>query len=132
MLAAYPALKWVHVASAAVSAALFVVRGAWMMRTPARLQTRWVRIVPHVIDTVLLVSAIALAVWIANYPGTHAWLTAKVAGLLAYIALGSVALKRGRTRAMRIAAFFAALIAFAYIVSVAITKSPAGFFVQLF
>jgi uncharacterized membrane protein SirB2 len=131
MFSSYAALKSVHVASAAGSAMLFVVRGVWMMRAPARLKTRWVRIVPHVVDTVLLASAIALAVSIASYPGTHAWLTAKVAGLLAYIALGSVALKRGRTRSIRITAFVAALITFAYIVSVAITKSPAGFFVGL-
>ena len=73
-----------------------------------------------------LASAIALAVVIENYPGTHAWLSAKVVGLLLYIVLGSIALKRGRTRAVRIAAFFAALGVFAYIVAVALTKSPAG------
>jgi len=126
---AYDALKAAHVASAAASLALFVLRGAWMIGAPHRLKRRWVRVVPHVVDTVLLVSAIALAVMIGNYPGTHGWLTAKVAGLFAYIVLGSIALKRGRTRRVRIAAFAAALAMFAYIVSVAITKSPAGFWV---
>jgi len=126
---AYDELKAAHVASAAASLALFVLRGAWMIGAPHRLKRRWVRVVPHVIDTVLLVSAIALAVMIGNYPGTHGWLTAKVAGLFAYIVLGSIALKLGRTRGVRIAAFAAALAMFAYIVSVAITKSPAGFWV---
>ena len=126
MLVAYPTLKMVHVGSAVLSLALFSVRGAWMMVSPARLGQPWVKVVPHVVDTVLLGSAIALAIAIGNYPGTHAWLTAKVAGLVAYVVLGRIALKRGRTRAIRVAAFFAALAVFAYIVSVAVTKSPAG------
>ena len=126
MLVAYPTLKMVHVGSAVLSLALFSVRGAWMMVSPARLGQPWVKVVPHVVDTVLLGSAIALAIAIGNYPGTHAWLTAKVAGLVAYVVLGSIALKRGRTRAIRVAAFFAALAVFAYIVSVAVTKSSAG------
>jgi len=123
---AYALLKMVHVGSAVVSLGLFVVRGMWMMASPQLLDRRWVRIVPHVIDTVLLASAIALAVMIGNYPGTHGWLTAKVLGLVVYIVLGSIALKRGRTRAVRVSAFFAALAVFGYIVTVAITKSPAG------
>jgi len=126
MQTAYPLLKMVHVGSAMMSLGLFVVRGMWMMASPRLLERRWVKIVPHVIDTVLLASAIALAVMIGNYPGTHGWLTAKVAGLVVYIVLGSIALKRGRTRAVRICAFFAALAVFGYIVTVAITKSPAG------
>ena len=122
----YTMLKTVHVASAAASIGLFALRGGWMMAAPERLLRRWVRIVPHVIDTVLLASAIALAVMLDNYPATRSWLTAKVVALVAYIVLGTIALKRGRTLRVRVAAFAAALATFAYIVSVAITKSPAG------
>ena len=120
----YAIFKAIHVVSAAASITLFAVRGGWMIAAPDRLRLRWVRIAPHVIDTVLLASAIALAIMIRNYPGTHGWLTAKVLALVAYIVLGSIALKRGRTQRVRIAAF----VTFAYIVSVAVTKSPAGFF----
>jgi uncharacterized membrane protein SirB2 len=126
MPAMYPVLKAVHVGTAALSLCLFAIRGGWMMYSPARLAARWVKVVPHLVDTLLLASAIALAVVIGNYPGTHAWLTAKVAGLVFYVVLGSIALKRGSTRAVRTAAFFAALGVFAYIVAVAVTKSPAG------
>ncbi len=122
----YPVLKHVHVTCAVVTLALFLLRGAWMMRDSPRLAARWVRVVPHVVDTVLLASAITLAVIIGNAPVTHGWLTAKVIGLLLYIVLGTVALKRGRTRAIRIGAFFASLAVFGYIVSVAVTKSPWG------
>jgi uncharacterized membrane protein SirB2 len=126
MQSAYPVLKAVHAGSAALSLCLFAIRGGWMMRSPAKLSRPWVKVVPHLVDTVLLASAIALTVMIGNYPGTHAWLTAKLVGLVLYIVLGSIALKRGRTGAIRVAAFFAALAVFGYIVAVAVTKSPAG------
>ena len=91
------------------------------------LKAPWVRITPHAVDTVLLASGIALAATIQQYPGFHGWLTAKVIGLIVYIALGVVAMKRGSTRAVRITAWIAALVVFGYIVSVAITKNPLGF-----
>ena len=120
----YISLKTTHVSCAAISYALFVVRGVWMMRDSAALQRRWVRIVPHVVDTVLLASAIALALASHQYPLANGWLTAKVAGLLIYIALGTVALKRGKTRRTRIAAWLAAQAVFFYIVAVAVTRRP--------
>ena len=126
MMLDYATIKTVHTGAAALSFSLFALRGTWMLRAPERLRQRWVRIVPHVIDTLLLASALWLA-WQIGAEGTRGWLWAKVIALVAYIALGSLALKRGRTRNMRIAAFAAALVAFAYIVSVALTKSPLGF-----
>lgn len=119
----YPAVKLVHVCAAATSIGLFLLRGAWMMRAPERLQRRWVKVVPHVVDTVLLVSALWLA-WQFSSIGLGAWLAAKVVALLAYIVLGSIALRRGRTRGARVAALVAAVAVFAYIVGVALTKSP--------
>ena len=98
-----------------------------MMLNSPMLARRWVRVAPHVVDTVLLASAIALAVMIGQYPLMDGWLTAKVFGLVAYIVLGTIALKRGRTRAARITAFCGALLVFAYIVAVALTKSGAPY-----
>ncbi len=120
----YAALKFTHVSCVAVSYALFVVRGVWMMRGSALLQQRWVKIVPHVVDTLLLTSAIAMAVMIRQYPLVAPWLTAKVIGLVIYIALGMVALKRGKTKSARITAWIAAQAVFAYIVAVALTRNP--------
>ena len=120
----YSALKSVHVACVAASYTLFLVRGVWMMQDSTLLARRWVRIVPHVIDTVLLASAIAMAVMIRQYPFAAPWLTAKVIGLVAYIGLGTVALKRGRTKRVRIVAWIAAQIVFLYIVAVALLKRP--------
>jgi len=118
----YDALKHFHMGCAALSGSLFLLRGVWMLRASNMLQAQWVRIAPHIVDTLLLASAIGLAAWSHQYPGQQPWLTAKIAALLGYIVLGSIALKRGRTQGQRLAAFAGALALFAYIVTLAITK----------
>lgn len=120
----YPVLKTVHVSCVAASYALFFTRGVWMMQESALLQRRWVKIVPHIIDTMLLLSAIGLAAMIRQYPFVNAWLTAKVLGLVLYIGLGMVALKRGRTCRTCVVAWIAAQVVFFYIVAVALTRNP--------
>jgi uncharacterized membrane protein SirB2 len=123
----YSLLKQLHLATIAVSLALFLLRGAWMIADSPRLRARWVRIVPHVNDTLLLASGIGLAVMIQQYPLVDGWLTAKLAALLLYIVLGTLALKRGRTRGQRIAAWLAALAVFGYMLAVARTHTPFPF-----
>ena len=123
----YYAIKHLHVTCVALSAAGFLLRGLWMMTGSPLLQHRLTRVLPHVIDSLLLLSAITLAVMIQQYPFAAGWVTAKVLGLLAYILLGTLALKRGRTMGVRITAFTAALLVYAWIVSVAFTKQVAGF-----
>lgn len=118
----YLAIKHIHITFAALSGILFFVRGLWMLAESGMLQRRWVKIIPHVIDTVLLASALTMVVWSGQYPFAQSWLTAKVVCLVAYIALGMIALKRGRSKAVRAGAFVAALAVFFYIVKVAITK----------
>jgi uncharacterized membrane protein SirB2 len=120
----YTILKSVHIGTVVASYALFVLRGVWMMRQSARLYEGWVRIVPHVVDTVLLASAIALAVMLRQSPLASGWLMAKVIALVVYIVLGTIALKRGRSRAIRITAWIAAQAVFLYIVCVAVTRNP--------
>ncbi|MBA3997328.1 MAG: regulator SirB [Candidatus Accumulibacter sp.] len=127
----YLLLKHLHVTCVALSGAGFLLRGLWMLLDSPMLQRRWVRIAPHLIDTLLLGSAIAMAVLSAQYPFAQAWLTAKVVGLLGYIVCGAVALKRGRTKAQRAVFFGIALATFAWIVSVALTRNPLGIFSAL-
>jgi uncharacterized membrane protein SirB2 len=121
----YLAIKHMHITFAALSGILFLTRGVWMMRAPAMLQRSWVRIVPHVVDTLLLASALTMVAWSGQYPFVQNWLTAKVIALVAYIGLGVLALKRGKTRQVQIAAFIGALAVFAYIVMVALTRQAA-------
>jgi len=120
----YGLLKVIHVTAVAASFSLFVLRGVWMIGAPQRLAIPWVRVVPHVIDTILLASAIALAALTAQYPLAQSWLTAKVFALLLYIVLGSIALRRGPTLRVRIVAWIMALAVFGYIVAVARMRDP--------
>lgn len=120
----YLAVKTVHVGAVVLSYSLFFVRGVWMMRGSPLLRARWVGIVPHVVDTVLLASAITLAVMLRQYPFGAGWLTAKVIGLVVYIALGTIALKRGKSKRARTGAWLVAQVVFLYIVAVAVTRNP--------
>jgi uncharacterized membrane protein SirB2 len=124
----YHLTKFVHELCALTSFTLFAVRGVWMLRDSPQLSRRWVKILPHAIDTLLLGSAIALTLMLHQYPLTDAWLSAKVVGLLVYIGLGLVALRYGRTWGVRAAAWIGALAVFLYIVSVALRHDPLGFF----
>jgi uncharacterized membrane protein SirB2 len=118
----YLAIKHLHMTCAALSGTFFSIRGIWMLLESPQLQQRWVKIAPHIIDTVLLASALTMAVWSSQYPFAQNWLTAKLLALVAYILLGTIALKRGKTKSVRATAFVAALAVFAYIVKVAITR----------
>jgi uncharacterized membrane protein SirB2 len=93
-----------------------------MLRDSPRLNDRWVRVLPHINDTLLLTAAIAMLVVTRLNPLEQPWLMAKIIGLLAYIGVGTVALKRGRSKATRAKALVAALGIFAYIIAVAVTK----------
>ncbi|MFQ5983076.1 MAG: SirB2 family protein [Woeseiaceae bacterium] len=122
----YVTLKIIHVSFAIVSIAGFVVRGFWMFGESAKLDRRIVRIAPHVVDTAFLISGIWLIVLLQLNVMQHDWLIAKFLALVAYIVLGAVALRRGKTKRVRSAAFVAALLAYLYILGVALSKSPAS------
>lgn len=115
----YETLRAAHVAAVVISIGLFALRGAWMVADSPLLTTRVVRILPHVVDTVLLAAGVGLAVLSHQYPFVQPWLTAKIVGLVLYIVLGSIALKRGRSRGVRILALTAALAVVAWIVATA-------------
>jgi len=121
-------LKTIHVTFAALSFTGFFIRGTWMLRDSPLLKQRWVRIAPQVVDTVLLASAIALAVQWRLSPLDQPWLMAKIIALVVYIGVGLVALRFGRSKTVRAAAWVLGMLIFAYIVSVAVTRSALGWF----
>ncbi|MBP5991334.1 MAG: SirB2 family protein [Proteobacteria bacterium] len=122
----YFTLKLIHQSAVTLSITGFVARGAAALTDAAWVRSRAARTLPHIVDTVLLVSAITLAWTLRLNPLTTPWLGAKIVGLLAYIVLGMLALKPTRPRGVRIAAWLAALLCFAQIVATAITKSALG------
>ncbi|HEY7996070.1 MAG TPA: SirB2 family protein [Steroidobacteraceae bacterium] len=127
----YLAVKTLHVGCAIASIAGFAARGVLMLRDSPLLERRWLKVAPHVVDTVLLASALWLTVLIGQYPFVQSWLTAKLLALVAYIVLGTVALKRGRSKAVRATAFALALAAVGYLVTVAFTRDPRGILILL-
>ena len=120
----YLVLKYLHVACVVLSGLGFSLRGWWMLNDSPQLKTRLARVVPHVIDSVLLGSALFMAWQSSQYPFAQGWLTAKFFGLLAYILCGTMALKRARTKGRRVAFLVLALLAYAYVVGVALTRNP--------
>jgi uncharacterized membrane protein SirB2 len=115
----YQTLWLAHVGAVVLSIALFALRGLWMMARSPLLTTRFARFFPHIVDTALLAAGIGLSVTTRQYPFAQPWLTAKIAGLVLYVALGSIAIRRGRSRAVRVAAFAGALATVAWIVATA-------------
>ena len=102
----------------------FLLRGYWLMTGSALLQHRATKILPHIVDAFFLGTGIWLIVMLNLAWMQQPWLLAKFAGLFAYIGLGMVAMRFGRTPQIRAVAFVGAVAAFAYIVGTALTKSP--------
>ena len=128
MLAFYPQIKFIHILCVMLSGSLFTLRGVMMLAQSRFTYHAVLRMSSYVIDTTLLTSAVLLVLMLHQYPFVQAWLTVKVVLLVVYIVLGVFALRRGRTRAVRTGFFIAALVVFAFIISVAITHNPRGVF----
>ncbi|MFZ2160694.1 MAG: SirB2 family protein [Sideroxyarcus sp.] len=114
-------IKSIHIASVVLSYSLFFLRGVWMLRNSPLVQARWAKLARDAVDSTLLGSAILLAWQLGISPLEHSWLAAKIVALLLYIVIGSIALKRGKTKRIRLAAWLTAQLVFIYIVSVAVT-----------
>jgi uncharacterized membrane protein SirB2 len=122
----YILIKSLHMITAIATISGFVLRGYWMMIHSDKLTLKVTRIAPHVIDTLFLLSGIVLVSILQLNVLAEPWLLAKFAGLIGYIVMGAFAIKRGPTLQIRVIAFVGALSLFAYIVGVALTKSPAS------
>lgn len=127
----YATLKLIHVCAVAVSGCGFVARGLGAWNGAAWVRRRATRTLPHLVDTVLLLSALGMLWTIRLSPWALPWLRAKIIGLVFYIAFGAVALRRLRRQPgqpVALGAWAIALLIFGYIISVALTKSPRGIF----
>jgi uncharacterized membrane protein SirB2 len=123
----YGVIKLIHQSALTLSILGFLARGLGMLADSDWVRDRAARTLPHIVDTILLISGVTLAWQLRLSPTAAPWLAAKLVGLVVYIGLGMVALRRGRTKRQRTVAWIAALVTFGYIVSVALTKDPLGF-----
>jgi uncharacterized membrane protein SirB2 len=130
MIEFYPQIKFVHVLAVILSGSLFTLRGLLMLAQSRQVNHIALRVASWIIDTTLLTAALMLITLLHQYPFAQGWLTIKVLLLVVYIVLGVFALKRGKTRKVQITCFFAALLVYAFIISVAIAHNPWGVFAR--
>jgi uncharacterized membrane protein SirB2 len=120
----YAAIKHIHLTAIALSVLLFLSRFLWTMRGSQMLQKKWVKILPHIVDTFLVLSAAALCVLISQYPFVTPWVTEKLLGLVMYLFMVTLALKIAKTGFMRAVGLVGALSWLAFTALVAISKQP--------
>ena len=121
----YPLLKHLHLLFIALSLITFLLRGFWMLNGSAMLQKKIVRIAPHIINTFMLLTGIAIAVYLKLSLGDHPWLIAKIVGIVLFIALGVAMVKAGN-RGVKLGLWLLALLVFIDIAMIAVSKSPWG------
>lgn len=119
----YEALKLIHIASVVISISLFVYRFFLLNRRPELALVRWLKIAPHINDTLLLAAAIGMLVVAQLNPLDVVWLKTKIAALIIYIVLGSLCLHAPPRSAKQVVLFTLAFFTFSYIVYVALTKT---------
>lgn len=121
-------LKYLHIVSVAASFSLFFMRGLWMMQSYPDSQEKWVRLLPHGVDTVLVLSAMAMLAMspLNGWPGD--WLTVKLALLVAYVSLSLYVFRGARALAARILAWLLALFVFLLVTTIAVLRNPLGIF----
>ena len=107
MLEFYPQIKSVHVYAVLASGSLFFLRGL-------------------LVQAVLLTAALMLLTILPSAIYANGWLATKLGLLVVYIALGTFALRRGRTRQVRAACFVAAVAVFISMYFIARTHDPLG------
>lgn len=127
----YLTVKTIHMTCALISITGFLFRAYLML-----IESKWqkhslVLVLPHVIDTVFLLSGATMAFMVNFGFFSQLWLTTKVSLLMVYLLFVGLTLNRGKTRRIRIVCFFLAVATFVYIVGVAVQKSPAGWFALL-
>lgn len=117
-------LKIIHVTCAFLAIGGFVLRSYWMLLDSPLMQAPLTKRLPHINDSVLLITAIIVAYGYALNPFEHPWLLAKIIALLFYIGFGLVAFRFGKNKTQKVVASFLAFVSFAYIVQTAISKNP--------
>jgi len=116
--------KHLHMTIAIISVALFTLRFIWLLLGSNKLQQKWVKILPHIVDTILFALGITLAIKLSINPLEQYWFAEKLLAVFAYIFTGYYTLKLARNRMMQIIGYLGAIGWVMLIVRLAITKTP--------
>ena len=127
----YLIIKNTHLTLVTISLLLFSIRGLMMVLKNENYRHRIFRVLPPLVDTLLLASGVSLMVILQQYPTTVSWLAVKLSALIIYILLGVVALNRVNNYRLQVISFIAAVSVVLFMVSVAINHHPLGIFYGL-
>ena len=130
MIEFHSQILFVHVLAIALSGSLFALRGFGVLASARWPQAAPVRYLSYSIDTVLLTAALMLLTMLPRAMFANGWLSLKLLLVVAYIVLGSLALKRGRSPRMRATCLAAALLVFVAIVGIALAHHPLGWLLR--
>ena len=112
---------------AVLSISLFTLRFVWLLANSVQLQKKWVKISPHIIDTLLLTIGVVMAVQYSINPVEQLWLGEKLLAIIAYIFTGYYTLKVARNKPMQIIGYLGAMGWVMLIVRLAMTREPLFF-----
>lgn len=115
-------LKHLHMTLAAISVCLFTYRFILTVLESSKLDRKWLKISPHIIDTFLLILGVSLAVQYSINPIEQLWLAEKILALFAYIFTGYYTLKVARNKPMQILGYLGAMGWVMLMVRVAMTR----------
>jgi len=119
--------KHLHLTLAVISISFFTLRFAWLLINSDQLNRKWVKITPHIIDTLLLVIGAIMVVQLAINPFEQVWLAEKLLALAAYVFTGVYTLKFAKNRMMQIFGYLGAMAWVIVIVRIALTKESVFF-----
>lgn len=120
-------LKHLHMTLAVLSISLFTLRFIWLLTHSSKLSAQWVKIAPHIIDTLLLALGVVMAVQYAINPFEQLWLGEKLLAIVAYIFTGYYTLKLARNKVMQIIGYLGAMGWVMLIFRLAMTREPLFF-----
>jgi len=116
-----------HMTLAVLSIALFTLRFIWLLSNSAKLSAKWVKIAPHIVDTLLLTVGVGLAVKYSINPLEQLWLGEKLLAVIAYIFTGYYTLKLARNKTMQIIGYLGAMGWVMLIIRLAMTRESLFF-----
>lgn len=123
----YLAIKMIHLICVVASLIGFFARGAGHLAGASWVDQKWVKVAPHVVDTLLLVSGVGLIMVTHQYPGETPWVNVKLGLVVIYILLGMAAFRLARNRLQVALAWVGALGIAALILVVARTHQVPSF-----
>lgn len=120
----YMMFKHLHYLVVSLSAIVLTIQFVAHYFDLAIKDKKWLKIVPHILYTLILLTALGLLGTLKLNPFEHTWVMHKILGFVCYVALGALAYKYARNNGMRMLGYIGAIAWLLITVNIAITKTP--------